>query len=296
MSDGRLQFPLPFLDARAPEYMASTHWLLVLQGTSLPPGRPLYSRDDRVCDVVVDEQGGWGLHEWTTFAQKHDYTSPWLACTPRYGHSGPITHTIIHRDMIVRTGKTEGQKEMYLFTAEPNLRNKLRDYAKDAVARAEESLEDMRLNVDLSNADATQIVWPTVIIDRATYLWKQLVAGVPSVNSFKRGFASLRRFTLELEGFVIWASVMKTPVGNRPQVARAFRDERQISYRGAFLHGSQSEWVNETSQLRRAYLDMKTWGAPVFALVRRSDWEIQRLERLVVPEVITARGPIDGER
>lgn len=265
-------FPVRFLDARRPAYLLETHWILVLQGSSSPPERPLFSLTPGESEIAVDDQGRWGAHDWHIFPQQHDPSSPWLSFIPVYSDNQHITRSTVHKDMIVRAGKTEDEKQMYMFTAEDTFKEKLKAYAKDTIALAEQAVQT-RLNADL--IEDSQIVWPTTTIERATYLWRQIIAGVPSINSFKRALTCLRRATLELEGFSIWASVMGAPVESRIELAMTMKDKRRMCFRGAFLDGSRSDWLDAGSQLRRAYMHMERWGTPVYVLVKQEDWNLE---------------------
>lgn len=273
MSNVLPSFPLACLDVRESQ-KAKTHWVLVLQGGESPPELPVFSHGENIAEVVVDEQGRWGSFEWSSFPQKYDPRSPWLSFIPIYRDNHHITRSTIHRHMVIQIEeRIQGMKEPLLFTAESGLCEKIKEYAKGTVALAESALSSVRKDHNL--VGLSDIAWPTETIRRATHLWRQIVVGVPSVNCFKRALSCLRRETLELEGFFIWASCMQTTALNRVVLAAHFKTEKRIVYRGAFLDGSTEDWLDAGSELRRVYSEMVKWGTPVFALVGKGEWALQ---------------------
>ena len=272
MSHKPSTFPMNCLDVRQPYYMTGAHWILVLQGRSSPPDPPIFTRGTEVSAVRVDEQGLWGAFEWSILPQLYDSSSPWLCFAPLYRDNDHITRRTIHRDMIVKAEKTEGEKEVFFWTVGHDLKEEIKSYTKGLVSSAELAMATM--SKDSSPVDKSRIVWPTTAIERATYLWRRLVVGVPSVNSFQRALASLRRASAELEGFIFWSTVMQASPLARNTVTSRLNDERNIDFRGAFLDGSRDEWLNEASDLRRTYAEMERWGTPVYALVRKEDWDL----------------------
>ncbi|VDB96857.1 unnamed protein product [Peniophora sp. CBMAI 1063] len=279
MSDTRPSFPLPALDVRCPPYAPGTHWLLVLQGSSCPAQPPIYFHNETSCSVVVDDQGRWGAHEWPSYPQLYDSSSPWLGYIPLYLDNHHITRSTIHRKMIVQADKTENQKEMLLWTAEPELKEKVKEYGKGTISQAEGILDRLRRDAAF---DDTGITWPAETIKRATHLWRLLVTGLPSVNAFKRALTCFRRATLELEGFHMWSTLMLEQPNSRFRIASLLKSQRNIRFRGVFLGGSRGEWEREDSKLLSTYNHLSTCDIPVYCLVKQTDWKLHEHEILEV--------------
>ncbi|KZV58999.1 hypothetical protein PENSPDRAFT_695546, partial [Peniophora sp. CONT] len=181
---------------------------------------------------------------------------------------------------IKKTKERPFMKAPLLFTAEETLKEGIKAYAKGIVELAESAMRTVQQNSSL--VDGAEIVWPTVTIERATYLWRLLTVGVPSINAFKRAFTSLRRATLELEGFHIWAMVMQSSPAEMMELAASLKSQKGCIYRGAFLNGSRREWLDEGSEVRRIYARISRWNVPVYALVHQLDWDLEPLEGLRV--------------
>lgn len=282
MSNSSFQpFPLPYFDVR--DTYLSTHWTLVLKGNSSPPVIPIFARTENISGAVVDEQGRWGDHEWSLLPQKYDPQSPWLSHIPIHVDNHHFTRSTIHRSTIVQVPRPEQEgglrvKEPMMFTAVPDLRNTIREYSKATIALAESAMDEARNDAHLFGS--AEIVWPQETINRVTHLWRRLVVGVTSINSFKRALSGLRRTILELEGFVIWASLMRALPEGRSQLAGKVQAEKRVIWRGAFLEGSRDDWLDEQSVLRRIYAHLSLCGAPIYALVRKADWHLQRYTAL----------------
>lgn len=271
-STSSTSFPVQCLDVRSVSYMEDPHVVAVLQGSSSPPARPLFSLGNTVCNVRVDQQGLWGPHEWHLLPQLYDFSSPWLCFIPIYRDSHHISRSTIHRHTIIQMERTTNmsQKEPLLYTAEPDFKEKMTDYVKGVIALAEGSMQALQLVAE----GMDRVVWPTDTLERATLLSRQLRAGVTSGNTFIRAVTSLRRAVLELEGFHIWATVMKAPPLNRAQIASFFREEKKVIYRGAYLWGSVQDWLNEGSEVRRSHAHLVQCNAPLYTLLRKGDWNM----------------------
>ena len=276
MSDTPTSFPLPCLDIRRASYMSEPYFLLVLSGTRSSGARPIFSFGESVSNVVVDDQGWWGIHEWSQLPQLYDPSSPWLACIPIYKDPHHPTRTTIHRRMIVDAERVDPmykdhkEKQALMLTTEPTLKETLKGYVGGVVTKAKYTVERVK---DLEGYDG--VVWPTITIDRAVYLLRRLIVGTPSVNSFKRTVACLRRAVLELEGFIVWGSLVRASVGDRMALGESYKKDNQLTFRGAFLDGRRDEWLNQQSQLRLVYEEMLKWSVPLYALVKERDWDMR---------------------
>lgn len=250
-------------------------YVLVLKGDSSPPARPLFSWDQELCEVEVDDQGIWGVHEWSLLPQLYDPSSPWLACIPLYHDNEHFSRYTINRDMMEDAPRTIDTKEPHLLQAALRLRDQLKGDVRSVIESTEEMVKLVQQNDAFGHEMRSQIIWPEKTLERATYLRRQLIVGVTSVNAFKRCLTALRRLILELDGFTIWATLMQALPSDRVQLALKMKEERKMEYRGVFLHGSQEEWLNEGSDVRTLYTGIAQWMAPIYALVRVADWCIQ---------------------
>lgn len=276
MTDLRPTFPLQCLDIRQAPYMAEPCFVAVLNGSSSPSQQPTFSLGNDCPDVVVDEQGRWGSHEWSTLPQLYDPASPWLSFIPIYRDSGHISRSTIHKTMMVQKEKEKSamwvDKEPVMFVLESKEKEKMGEYVRGVSLEAENSLQLMRQAVNIEGD--VLIVWPTEALARATFLSRLLVTGVPSRNSFKRALTSLRRAVLELEGFCIWTTLISAQARNRPQISSVLKAEKGIIYRGAFLGGTSEEWMDEGSELRCIYARLAQCNVPVYTLLRQADWKM----------------------
>ena len=167
-----------------------------------------------------------------------------------------------------------------MFTAEPDFRKSLQDYVDELVSSARAEIKS--LSFDESIPGHGQLQWPFEAIDRAEQLERRLFAGVTSVNSFKRALSSLRRAALELEGFIIWACLIKAPVGERSLRAATIKSSRHLVFRGCFLDGPLTDWMDTRSTLRSTYVNWVQFGTPIYALVKQDDWMLQPSLRLPI--------------
>lgn len=281
MSDNRPSFPLHCLDIREAAHTGDPHYVIVLNGTSTPPGRPIISQGEVIATATVDVQGLWGEYEWSLLPQKLDASSPWLAFIPIYGDPHHLTRSTIHNSMMIQKEREKApgsiEKEPLLFRPEEELKKRIWDYVKEVTQRAQSTIQVLQ-QAEIG-AD-TRIVWPAEAIQRATYLYRLLIAGVPSRNSFKRAISSMRRAVLELEGFDIWAAIVTAPTRDQTTVSRNLRTERMMSYRGAFLDGTVDEWLDSGSDVRRMYARMLQCDAPTYSWVRKSDWNMGAVHAL----------------
>lgn len=225
-------FPIACLDIREVSYLPNSHYLVVLQGNCVPPERPIFAEKE-ISTVVVGEQGWWGAYEWSLLPQLYDPMSPWLACIPIYRDAHHVTRTTIHRTMIVdgpRLDAAYKEKQAVALVPEHHFKERLKQYTDRVISAAKTALEEAEN--DTTEIWDPRIVWPTQILERATFLERRLRAGLPSINSFKRCIEGLRRAVLELEGFVTWVEFVKTSPTKRPLLARTHRAERKINFRG----------------------------------------------------------------
>ncbi|VDC00373.1 unnamed protein product [Peniophora sp. CBMAI 1063] len=270
-----LPFPLECRDIRRVPYLPDPHYLLVLEGQSSPPERPLFSWEKTICNAQVDYQGWWGPHEWSLLPQLYDCNSPWLAFLPIHHDRHHISRQDITRDMIVDAPRLDSSyraKQPLLFAPGPELKERLRSYVDHAVEQAKAVLECLKS--DRNGKGKEHAAWPTGANERATYLFRQLLAGVPSVNAFRRALTCLRRATGELEAFAIWGNILRERGEQRSSNLKTYRSERNVDFRGVYLHGDREQWLEEGSDVRRVYREVKEWGVPVYALVKGMDWDI----------------------
>ncbi|KZV58983.1 hypothetical protein PENSPDRAFT_695567 [Peniophora sp. CONT] len=288
-------FPFPCRDVRRAAYMTDPHYLLVLEGNTSPPNCPLFAQGDKLSNAVVDDQGRWGAHEWAVLPQLYEPSSPWLPYIPIYHDAHHFTRSTIHRTMIVQKerAKTEKKKEekkkekvekgkkrelklketeVVLFTVGPDLKERMRVYVEGVLAQARNSLDAVQKDIKIHGVE--HIVWPDEAIERATYLSRLIIVGVPSRNSFKRAFTSMRRAILELEGFHIWATLAQAQPSDRAHIAVSVARDRKATYRGVFLHGEVSEWLDGGSGVRRIYAGLMQCRTPTYALIREAEWKI----------------------
>ncbi|KZV61101.1 hypothetical protein PENSPDRAFT_671229 [Peniophora sp. CONT] len=290
-------FPLPCHDIRRVSYLVDPHYVLVLQGSSSPANRPLFSQGEILSDAVVDDQGRWGVHEWSSLPQLYDPSSPWLPLIPIYHDAHHITRSTIHRTMMVHKERQQGKQETkkpekvnngekkdearfqgrepVLFTAEPGLKERMKDYVEAVVGRARDSLDAIQKLPDIDGVE--HIVWPGEAQERATYLSRLIIVGVPSRNSFKRAFTSMRRAILELEGFHVWATLTQAKTAHRMQLAVSLARDMNATYRGVFLHGDVRDWLDAGSDVRRIYAGLMQCYVPTYVLVREAEWNMAPL-------------------
>lgn len=281
MSDSLPSFPLNCLDIREARYTVDPHYVLVLQGVFSPQEQPIFSLGETTVTPTVDVQGLWGGHEWSLLPQKLDASSPWLALIPIYQDAHHITRSTIHKSMLAQKEKEKGsgmeEKGPMLFSPEEQLKKRIWDYGKELTERAEKTVEQLR---GAGSGVEAHIVLPTEAIQRATYLRRLIVAGVPSPNALKRAISSMRRTALELDGFDIWATIMAAPPHERATVSASLRTQKRMAYRGVFLDGTAKEWLDAGSDVRRMYAHMLDLNAPLYALVKQSDWSMSSLHVL----------------
>ena len=100
---------------------------------------------------------------------------------------------------------------------------------------------------------------------------------------------------LELEGFIIWSSLMGADTENRRTLAQAYQTYKNLRFWGAFVDGGRDQWQDEKSELRRICDEMGRWAAPVYTLVMEGDWKIQPHVVLATQKSpLAAQEPIAG--
>lgn len=278
MSNLRPSFPLQCLDIRNASYTADPHYLLVLKGSFSPLQGPLFSQGEAITSATVDVQGLWGSHEWSLLPQKLDPSCPWLAFIPIYHDSHHFTRFTIHTDMITQKEKDPTRKEAVQFQPSEKLKEKIREYVTGVTQEAEKSIEMLQGRGGIE--ELVDVVWPNEAIVRATYLSRLIVSGLPSRNSFKRAFTSMRRAVLELEGLHIWTAVLTSSPLRRMDTSASLKAEKKMSFRGAFLEGPVNQWLDAQSNLRRIYAHLAECNVPLYALVKQGDWNMQPIYAL----------------
>jgi hypothetical protein len=197
-------------------------------------------------DVIVGEDGFWGVHEWTVYPQLHHKDFPYLAWIPRYPSTSSVSSDILTRPvdkLMLRTHPNNSNA----WVVDPILFDELKVKWKSTKAALEDPFKAIS-----DPSDPSSVQRPMKAYTRAFEALSRLEKDFGTWRDFVEVFRNLQRSFLELSGFLDWWKDV------RARVSDSLQPHVPAPTRGAIF---------EDVQLYAGYVH---WSAGAFLLIHKS--------------------------